>query len=424
MAIAATGDTNLARATGRWAAREARLVGINQIYAPVADVSSDPQNPVVNTRSFGEDPQRVGELVAAFVQGVEAEHVLATAKHFPGHGNTRTNSHSALPVIDVSREQLASVELPPFRAAIAAGVSAVMMAHIALPRLEPTGVPASLSRSITTGLLRDELGFRGLIVTDALDMGGVTKGFGPGEAAVRAIEAGADQILKSSDTDAAIAAVKGALRSGRLTEAQIDAAARHVLDAKRKTRFSVSSPDEIVQQLDAGEARAISQDIASRAVTLVREQANQLPLRREQHVVHVRVADAPESLRALDAELTGRLSVPPMSVSVNSTTPLGDVVTATAGADVVLFSYSVETVPPVARELADRLAQQGTPMISVCFGSPYLDVPPAGTYLLAYGSQPVMQIAVARALFGAAPVRGHLPVSIPGPYPVGHGLTK
>ncbi|HKR62691.1 MAG TPA: glycoside hydrolase family 3 N-terminal domain-containing protein, partial [Thermoanaerobaculia bacterium] len=244
MALAATGDLELAEEQARATARESLALGINHIFAPVADVNVNPDNPVINTRSFGEDAHEVARYVAATVRGIQSEGVIATAKHFPGHGDTHVDSHRALPVLDVTRERLERVELVPFRAAIDAGVRSVMAGHLAVPALDPTPVPvraqfenaygthanevprsgtmpATLSRPIID-ILRRDLGFDGMIVSDAMDMGGLAAHFDPGEAAVRAIEAGIDQILFSPDTDAAIAAVKQAVRSGRLTESRLN----------------------------------------------------------------------------------------------------------------------------------------------------------------------------------------------------------
>src|SRR5258708_1725124 len=245
MAVAATGDPSFAEREGRVVAKEAKAVGINQIYAPVADVNVNPDNPVINSRSFGEDPQDVGRYVAAFIRGVQSEHVLATAKHFPGHGDTHTDSPRALPVLDVSVERLEKVELVPFRAAIAANVASIMIGHLSIPSIEPTPapvrsdmhnenpygttaaeveregtLPATVSKKIIEGMLRGELGYRGLVVSDAFDMGGLIEHFDPGEAAARGIEAGEDQILLSPNVDMAVAAGEAAVKSGRLPEAR------------------------------------------------------------------------------------------------------------------------------------------------------------------------------------------------------------
>src|SRR5256714_3478105 len=240
MAVAATGDPSLAEAEGRGAATGAPAVGVNHILAPVVDVNIDPDNPVINTRSFGEDPQDVSRFAAAFIRGVQSEHVLACAKHFPGHGDTHVDSHRALPVLDVSRERLDRVELVPFRAAIAAGVASIMPGHLAVPALDPTPapvraglsqnpygtsageitqngtLPATISNRMLEGLLRRELGFRGIVVTDAFDMGGLTEHFDAGEAAVRAIDARVGLSLMSPCRDPADAVLLVAGKSRRL----------------------------------------------------------------------------------------------------------------------------------------------------------------------------------------------------------------
>lgn len=258
MAIAATGDVANAEELGRVTAREALKIGVNHILAPVADVNVNPRNPVINTRSFGEDPHEVARYVTAFVRGVQSEGALATAKHFPGHGDTHVDSHRALPVLDVTRERLEAVELVPFRAAIAAGVASVMIGHLSVPSLDDTPapvraefenaygthreevtrggtIPATLSRRVIIDLLRGELGFDGLVLTDAMDMGGLAAHFDPGEAAVRALEAGNDQVLFSPDTDAAIAAVLRAVEEGRITEERIDESVERISVARGRT---------------------------------------------------------------------------------------------------------------------------------------------------------------------------------------------
>src|SRR5689334_12384294 len=258
MAVGATGNPDYARRQGEITAREARALGVQQIYAPVADVNNNAANPVINVRSYGEDPVQVARFVAAFVEGAQNAGVIATAKHFPGHGDTAVDSHRGLPEIDVTRERLNSVELVPFRAAVSAGVGAVMDGHIALPRIDSTVIttlprerrlkaidtdegseivvekgtmPTTLS-PVVNKILRDDLGFDGLIVTDAMSMSGLTLYFTQEEASVRALEAGADQLLKPADPDAAFRGVVSAVKSGRLTEQRIEQSARKILAAK------------------------------------------------------------------------------------------------------------------------------------------------------------------------------------------------
>lgn len=464
MGIAATGDPSLAQREGRIVAEEARAIGLNEIYAPVADVNVNPENPVINVRSFGEDPEAVARFVAAFVRGVESGGVMATAKHFPGHGDTQTDSHRSLPVLNITRGRLERVELVPFRAAIAAGVSSIMMAHLSFPALDATPapprqdrrhenpytkddsetaqaatMPASLSREITEGLLRRELKFDGLVVTDALDMGGITDHFDAGEAAVRAVLAGADQILKSTDAEAAMAAVRRAVAEGRISRDRLDASVGRVLAAKARVGPAQPDFDLIFRVVDSPEHRAVAEEIARRSLTLVREEPDVLPIRRERRVVHVFVNDGSQGSVAddLSRELKTRLSDPPLvflldprSTEQDAETALG----AASRADLVILSLSVRfqsgkgaiAMPDLAKRTAERVLALGIPTIGIAFGTPYLlrDLPQLRTYLVAYGAQKDVQRAAARALFGEAAIGGRLPVTIPGLAPRGSGIDK
>src|SRR5882762_4027678 len=232
MATGATGDERDAYTIGRVAAREGRAVGIHVNFAPDADVNNNPLNPIINTRSFGEDPHAVARLVRGYVRGLQNNGMLATLKHFPGHGDTDADSHLGLPAIRVDYARLDSVELVPFRAGIEAGAQVVMSAHIAFPAF--TGeTPATLSAAMLTGVLRDSLKFKGLVVTDALQMGAIVAKYGAGEAAVRAFEAGSDLLLMPADPDSAIGSMLVALQTGRLTTARLDASVRRMLEIKR-----------------------------------------------------------------------------------------------------------------------------------------------------------------------------------------------
>lgn len=426
MAVAATGDPSLAEAEGRVVAREARALGVNHILAPVADVNVDPDNPVINARSFGEDPADVSRYVAAFIRGVQAEHVLATAKHFPGHGDTHVDSHLSMPTIAASRERLEEIELVPFRAALAAGVKSVMIGHLSVPALDPSALPATISPAIIEGVLRKELGYDGLVVSDAFDMGGITEHFDAGEAAVRGIEAGEDQILLPADTEQAIAGVKAAVRSGRLTVARIDQSVRRILDAKAFTVSTIADPDEIFRLVDAKEHRDIAADIARRAITLVREEAGALPLRRDARVALVVVTDGWDAVNPL-ADLERELK-PVQTITIDPRTPAG--FAPKIDADVVIAAFALRArsgagsiaLPAAARTFIESNRVR---TIGITFGTPYLlrELPRLGTYLVAYGPQPVLQHAALGALRGTAPVTGKLPVSIPGLYPRGHGIV-
>jgi len=463
MAVAATGDAELARREGEIIAQEARAIGLNQIYAPVADVNVNPDNPVINVRSFGEDPHEVARFVAAFVSGVQSQGVIATVKHFPGHGDTATDSHRSLPISNASRERLEQVELVPFRAAIAAGAASVMTAHLAVPSIDETPIPvrpggekenpytqnpdevtrdgtlpASLSPEITDGLLRGELGFQGLVVTDALDMGGIVDHFDPAEAVVRAILAGADQVLKSPDTDAAVAGVRRAVESGRIPRERLEESVRRVLAAK--ARFAAPSPDleKAFRTVDEPAHRAVAEEIARRSLTLLREEVGALPLARERRVLLVTVNDSSARLADdLTRELKVRLALPPDRLALDARSTEADaqaVLDAAARADTVVVALFVRfesgkgsiATPQVARKTVLRLSASGARMIVVSFGSPYLlrELPEVKTYLAAYGGQTDSQIAAARALFGEAPITGRLPVTIPGVAERGSGIRK
>jgi len=285
MAFAAAGDPQATRYLGEATARDARALGVHWVFFPVADVNSNPDNPIINIRSFGESPRDVSAHVRAFIDGAKADpknRVLTTAKHFPGHGDTAVDSHLALSSIPSDKEHLESVEFPPFRAAIEEGVDSVMTAHISVPALDAPDLPATLSTAILTGVLRDELKFQGLIVTDALEMGGVAKGYSNAEAAVRALEAGADVLLMPPDPGAAIQAVVAAVRSGRLSSKRIDQSVARILAAKQTVgldRAKLVNLEAIADVVNSPEAAARAQQIADRAVTLVRNDGDVIPLR-------------------------------------------------------------------------------------------------------------------------------------------------
>lgn len=405
---------------GRITAVEARALGIGQILAPVCDVNVDPDNPVINTRSYGDDPHAVARSVSAFIRGAQKAGAIATAKHFPGHGDTHVDSHRALPVLDVDRERLDRVELVPFRAAIESGVAAMMIGHLAVPSLDPTPapvrasfenaygthetevpreatLPATLSHRIITGLLREELGFDGLVVTDAFDMGGLAAHFDPGEAAVRAIEAGNDQILYSADTDAAIAAVRYAVRSGRIKESRLDESNQRIDRLAKDNRRPPASFEEIARIVDHPDHVAVAAEIARKAVRIVRDERGLLPLRARPTAVVV--SDWPEENQLKDAV---RLLDPRTTYSIDSRSRNEEI-----DGEVIVMLLALRprsgagriAVPHQARRLAEK---HGRKIIAVSFGSPYVvrSFAEVSTWLDAYGIQPVMQraaIALMRA---------------------------
>jgi beta-glucosidase-like glycosyl hydrolase len=469
MAVGATANPDYARRQGELTAREARALGIQQIYAPVADVNNNAANPVINVRSYGEDPAEVAMMVAAFVQGAQRGGVIATAKHFPGHGDTATDSHRGLPEIDVTRERLNSVELVPFRAAIDAGVGSVMDGHIGLPRIDPTAItplprevkikaietdeageivvekgtmPTTLS-PVMNGILRNDLKFEGLIVTDAMSMSGLTLYFTQEEASVRALEAGADLLLKPADTEAAIRGVRNAVKQGRLTESRIEVSARKVLAAKYDLGLMQQrlTPLEEIDRIVGGkETLGLANEIAAHAITLVRNDAKLLPLSLapKANVFNLAITNGDDRLivtQPFVATLarSGRKVVTSVLDDRSSEEEVKKALDLAGKADIVIASLygrvrsgqarSVALPGPGAKAL-EALIERKVPVIGISFGNPYLlsSFPKLQTYLVAYGDMQSLQEAAAQALLGQSEITGRLPISLPGLYPRGTGI--
>jgi beta-N-acetylhexosaminidase len=446
MAVAATGSPQDAYEIGRITALEARATGIHWIFAPDADVNSNPANPIINTRSFGEDPHRVASFVASFVCGVEENFALATAKHFPGHGDTSTDSHLDLPRTNANRNRLDEVELVPFRAAIAAGVSSVMTGHLSVPALEPNeNIPATLSHEILTGLLRKKMGFDGLIVTDALDMNGVAARFSPGEVAVRAILAGADVLLIPPVPDAALTALADAVESGRLPIARVDASVKRILRAKAKLHLhTLRSVDlrSLENDFAKCEFSAASQNIADRGVTLLRENQNILPLdaTRPLRALLIAIAGDPDyaPAEAFERDLRWRTdSLQVIRVDTRYSPAAQVKIPPTESYDIAIAALLVRvadrkdsvSLPPEQIQLVESLFKLPKPVIVACFGSPYLidKFPQAPTWIASFSTADVSQRAAARALFGETTIGGKIPVSVPNADPkikIGNGVAK
>lgn len=443
MAIGATRDPALAYAAGYLTAREARALGTHQIYAPVADVNNNPRNPVINVRSFGEEPGLVGAMVGAFVEGAQDGGVLATVKHFPGHGDTDTDSHYDLPTLPFTRARLDSLELVPFRAAIDAGVESVMTGHLALPALEPDPrVPATLSQPISEALLRGDLGFNGLIVTDAMQMRGVTKHFAPGEAAIRALEAGADMILMSADLDAAHTAVLEAVASGRLARARIQTAAGRILHAKLRLglpKQRLVAPESLPEVVRTAAHEAVAEALARRSLTLLRNENDLLPLQRPERlfVYTLKDNDRPETGRAFAAALrTAQPATQSFDLALDLRTTdetYENALQAAAHAEVLVVALHAYVrlgggQRALQRHFAflEQLIATGKPVILIAFGNPYLIAELAqqpAAYLVAYSGSEASQRMAASALFGQVALGGKLPITIPDHYAYGAGLT-
>jgi beta-glucosidase-like glycosyl hydrolase/CubicO group peptidase (beta-lactamase class C family) len=439
MLVGATGSPALAAAMGEVTGAEARALGFQWVFAPVLDVNSNPRNPIINVRSFGEDPAAVARLGVAFAAGVHAQGLLATGKHFPGHGDVDTDSHLQLPTVHGDRERLQRVELLPFRAAAAAGLDAVMTGHLAVPGLgeDPT-LPATLSTKILGDVLRGELGFRGLVVTDALEMGAVKNAFAPGEVAVRALLAGADVLLMPPDPLAARAAVVTAVQQGRVGMARLDDAVRRILAAKARTgllehKAGVDADWRAV--VGQPSFQRVGEAIARRGLTLVRDRDGMLPLRKGPVPLLVSLLDADDAVAdvALHSRLGAELGDVPM-VRLHAGSDAAAVAAALAAiapcARIVLSlhvavrEYSgMIGLPPALQPVLAALA--GKQVVAVSFGNPYLvqQLPQVGAYLCAYAGTPRLERAVAQALLGEAEVTGRLPVSIPGVAAAGSGLS-
>jgi beta-N-acetylhexosaminidase len=440
MAIAAAGSPELAYSAGRITALEARAAGLHVAYAPVADVNVNPLNPVINTRAYGSDAAVVSARVVSFIEGARSGGMLTVAKHFPGHGDTETDSHLALPVLSVDRPRLDEVELAPFRAAIGAGVDGVMTAHMAVPALDPWGMlrPATLSYPILTELLRRELGFSGLVVTDALHMDGV-KGQGrPGEVAVAAVLAGADILLMPPSAGEAIEAVTRAVEAGVVPAERVAASARRVLAAKAAVGLrSGAQVDMVALRSGVGREEHVgwADQVAERSITLVRDERAVVPLAtRGRSVLVVAYDDRPGHRRGgafaeVLAEEGARVQVVRLS-RVSTAAELQRARRAAAGSDITVFASFARAIPwkgalglpePVAALVRD-LAAAGAPVLS--FGDPYLlrQAPDAGTYLLAWSETDASQRAAARALVGVNRITGRLPIDLPPDYGIGHGL--
>ena len=440
MAVGATGDPRDAYTIGAAAAVEGRAVGIHVNFAPDADVNNNPANPIINTRSFGEDPRTVSRLVAAYVRGLHEHGMLATLKHFPGHGDTQTDSHIGLPVITAGYARLDSLELVPFRAGIAAGADVVMSAHIAFPALTGSNDPGTLSAAVLTGLLRDSLRFTGLVATDALTMGAIVAKYGAGEATVRAFLAGSDLLLMPADPDSAILAMTAAVAAGRITPERLAQSVRRVLEIKRRLglleRRTVPL-DSILRVVGSKRFQDAANDVAVRSLTLVRDVGGRLHALRARARRLALIAYADEANSSVGLFLTDLLRQGGDTVEYFRLWPMSgtlsyDSARATiARAPATVF---VANVRPISWKgniaLPDSLAQLITvtdtarPTVLVSLGSPYLlnQTPTVRSYVIAWSGVRASERAVALALLGRVPIGGHLPTRIPPDYPLGWGV--
>ncbi len=432
MAIGATGDTALAFEEGRLTALEGRALGIHIAYAPVLDVNNNPANPVINTRSYGEDPQLVAQLGSAFIRGLQSNGMIATGKHFPGHGDTGVNSHLALPVVTVSRSRLDSVELIPFKAAVNSGVGAIMSFHGAMPALDSSGVPGTLSSKVLTGLLRNELRFKGIVISDAMDMRGVLDQYGAVEAVKRAVVAGVDILIQPLNVTQAVDAVVAGVQEGRYTESRLDESVRRVLTMKAALGLSTSKLVDLNRLRfivgDSGHVNT-SNRIAEKSITLVKDSLNYVPLNlpATARVVSVTVgrrADLSAGV-AFNGEIRARFAGlrTEFLAAEDPSADYGRMERAADSADAIIVSSYVgqnwdavsAAAPQAFTSFISDLISHGRKLIVVSFGNPYLlqQIPVVPAYLVAWGGSQGSQSAAARALMGLAAITGRLPISIP-----------
>ncbi|HEX6039335.1 glycoside hydrolase family 3 protein [Longimicrobium sp.] len=441
MAFSAAGDTALAWQAGRATAEEARAVGIHMTLGPLFDVNSNPANPIINVRSFGESPEQVGAMGTAWMHGARAGGLLAVGKHFPGHGDTRVDSHVGLAQTGADSARLHDVEMAPFARAVRAGIDGILVGHIAAVGLEgPDAPPASLSPRMVGRELRERIGFEGLVFTDALNMGGVTRSYSVSEASIRALLAGADVLLQPPGHPTVIDDVVAAVESGRIPASRIEEAARRVLLAKAAAglhRMARVDAGAVEGQVGTDAHRAVARRVAEASITLARDGRNLVPLRPGARVLHVTYTEAGRASAGdvLNRELAaGGLNVD--HVRVGPSTPASTFASLrerAAAADVVVASVVI--APFQYRELGIRggfgpfvegLASAGRPVVAVSLGSPYLleSFPSVPAYLLAWSNAAVSESAAARALLGTIPIRGRLPVSLPPYHRMGEGITR
>lgn len=454
MALGATRNLQLAEQMGRIVAQESRVIGVNLVFAPVVDINNNPENPIINTRSFGENPYLVADMAEAFVRGAERNGLLTTLKHFPGHGNTTTDSHSNLGTIQGSRQSLDNTELLPYSQLLKSDVppSLVMTAHLAVPALDDSYQPATFSSKILKGILRNEMNFDGIIITDGINMGAVTKNYSFEETIIRPLEAGADIVLLPDNPRRAVDAVRDALMKGRLTEERLDESMRRILRAKAKIRahsspdkFATTDSDRLISsgalQVD-GSGREISRRIAESSITLLKNE-NALPLQAGQKIAvvqmtYMRLSDGlgntmneftkqlKTTTSVTDCRMTARANVCNNERATRTT-----IMEAVGNADEVVLTLYLRpserrgnvSLNPEQQSLADAILRSGKPVTIVTFGSPYIAemFPKAQAIVVGYDQTTFSAVAAGKLVMGNAQATGKLPVSV-GTYRFGTNL--
>ncbi len=442
MAFGAAHDLAATKELGAATAREARALGVTWVFAPDADVNNNPDNPIINVRSYGGDPQAVAAGVSAFIEGAHsdpANYVLLTAKHFPGHGDTAEDSHMQMAKLDQPKERIESMELVPFRAAIGDGIDSIMTAHMSVPAFEPEAIPATVSQKVLTGLLREELGFKGLIVTDAMEMQGIAALFSPGEAAVRAIEAGADVLLMPTDPETCIRALMAAVSSGRISRQRIDTSAAKVMAAKQRVglfRTRSVNLDAISDRIEDPKIDQLAQRVADQSITLVKDSKHLFPMPGGDGSCLVILGEDQFSQhgQVLAAQLAR--SAPEMKLYVTNSAMPDTVLTAIANdASKCKQIYAATFITVAANRgsvalqgglnsFLKTLVHGGAPVALISLGNPYLlrDFPEVASYVATFSTSTTSELAAAKAMLGEIPIRGKMPVSIPGFANIGDGI--
>jgi len=452
MAMGAAGDPRLIREEARITGIESRALGVHVNSAPIADVNNNPRNPVINTRAYGEDPARVAALVGAYVAGAREGGIIATIKHFPGHGDTDVDSHLGLPVVTYDRARLNQIELLPFRRGIEQGADAVMAAHVEMPALDPApSMPATFSPLILRDLLRTEMRFDGLLYTDSMSMDAVSKMVSPDEGVVRAVLAGADQVLHSPDPVAAFNGLKAAVASGRIAEPRLDEAVDRILRAKASVGLHARRTvdlDAVLTKVGGRANQAVAQEASARSMTLVKDDRRQVPLSvpRETPLLFLSVLDYPAGWQIA---APSRTFIPELrkrwpqvtAIEVSDHTPMSELnlvravaprygaivasvfVRATSGGGRLYLSPELIRL---LRDLARATDRTNTPLITTFFGNPHVAaaIPELPAVLLAYDFYDLTEASAVRAIAGEAAIGGKLPITLPGLFPIGHGLDR
>ena len=426
MALGATRSTDLAADSAGIIGTELSSIGINMNFAPVADVNVNPENPVIGVRSFGEDPDLVSDMTVSQVQAYQDQKVIPTAKHFPGHGDTNVDSHYGLPIINHDLETLHNVDLKPFKAAIDAGIEAIMTAHIVVPALDDSGLPATLSKPIITGLLREEMGYDGLIVTDSLGMSGANV-VEPERVPVEAFKAGNDILLNPPDVEQSYNAMLEAVESGEISEERVDESVYRILKAKmEKGLFGDPKTDpDAVENIGTDESLAKADEIANKSITMVKNENNLLPMQKNQDILITGPSLGKPSYLADQMADKGYNVTGYATNTSPAQAQIDEAVLRAQDADTVVVTTYTANTNTAQQQLVSALQSTGKDIVVSAIRNPYdlMKFPEVEGYLATYGNRDVSVEALAKVLSGEVNPQGRLPVTIPDLYEYGHHLS-